>query len=256
MFVRSFNKTRAGVCLVATAGVMAGCSPDKATGPRVNDPAARATSTTSPAIRPAEQPFFAIAADFPEFGGYYFDSTGALRAFTNNLQRAEQLQGRLAQEAGRRPVSARLKSSPRLAVVLEYAAFSFLELATWRDKLFHVGFSTIPGFHSIGVRQSENRIVIAVRTADARSAVEEFALAAGIPASAFTVRVENPEKNFSTLESFAPPFRGGLRITPSRDFALAVCALGFNVYDGTAFVTASHCTAERGPEDPLTATAA
>lgn len=228
------------------AVVTAGCS-DAPTGRGARPDASRPRQLTRIATARAllqrphpggvEQWFAQIADSVPGFAGFYYDTP----------ERGGQLVVRVVAPSIAEDASARVRAvfaehgRPVAGITTLGARYSFLELSSWRDSIFH----NLPaGTWSLDVNEVSNLVDVGVENAGAAHRVQELALRAGIPESALN-RFITPRPAFrSTLSDQQRPVMGGLEVAWTQG---DICTIGVNgrwlglaPYSG--FTTASHCS--------------
>jgi hypothetical protein len=218
------------------------------------DPAAYPATANSALARgavprpmPGERHFYRLAEQIPGFGGYFFDDSGNLIAYVTSLTQADVARAALQGELGAARRSAHTEAAGPPQLEIRQARFSFLQLAGWRDALSAQGFAQVAGMHFIDLRETENRIAVAVTDGGAAAAVRSLAAVVGVPSEVLDVTVRPMERDFAlSLTDMVTPFAGGLKITQYESGNQ--CSMGFNTYTGHYFVTASHCTRAVGPD--------
>lgn len=209
---------------------------------------------TAPVGRRSELPLQALSRQVPAFGGYYFDAAGNLVVNVTDESVAPTIRG-MVQHLLDRPRRGRTPTAGQRELIVKRVAFDFTKLAQWRTALLRAG-SEVNGFHSIGISHSRNRIEISVSSPQAYSAMLAVVGRLGVPSHALHVSIEAEQNDFAdSLTKYVSAFGAGLRVSGYRfGNSFGPCTLGWNVYTGTAFITASHCTGERGPEPTTSAT--
>lgn len=189
-----------------------------------------------------------LATAIPGFGGYFYDREGSLNVFLKDLGRADQARQTLA-DVARRGRNGRLRNAGS-EIVFREGQFDFIELAKWRDSFTTVA-RELEGMHSLNADEGTNRVIIGVQSSEVEQAVRERAKTLGVPDDALDIRIGGQGKDLDNLDSFIFPAVGGIRIARYDQGFRFDCTIGFNTFDGTAFLTNSHCSFVRGPDpDP------
>ena len=223
--------------------VLAACSDVTPLAPRVAPNANVATrSARRQASYPAEERFVGLAHEIPGFGGYFYGLDGNLHAYLTDVSREKELR-KATRDLLDAPRSAISRHGKRARLIVHQGQFDFLQLAGWRDALFHDGQEQL---HSIGVDEAANSVRIGVATTGAVQLVSGLATRLGVPAAALRIEVAAPERDLQTLSDLVNPAVGGILITAYQ--TSQQCALGYNTLGGAYFVTNSHCTRVRGPD--------
>lgn len=184
-----------------------------------------------------------IAEAVPEFGGMYFDEMGQLVVTLTDVSQLAAAESRIRPLLGTHETAAGVVDGKSVRFVARAVQHTFLELAQRRAALRARVFGT-PGVVSLGVKESENRIVIGVAAADAGRHVRDVLAAIGVPDEMARIEeVSRPVVMSHTLASSMGDIHGGWEIT---NLGVGTCTLGFaarRYVDGSpVFVTNSHCT--------------
>jgi hypothetical protein len=188
--------------------------------------------------------FNQFSNEVPEFAGVYVDATGVPVVLLTDLAAENAARGKLATRIAARSGT----STPMRAAKAQY---SFKDLLRWRLAARSVlsRYSVV----SVGIDDRENRVRIGVTAASEIAALYSTLESMGVPRLAVDVRVQQRPSPVVTLRDYVRPVRGGLKIaTQNGD-----CSYGFsailNNYPGSQFfITASHCTPQRGVVDSVT----
>lgn len=252
---RDFNRALVLCALLAAVG----CSDATSVQPPPPDPHPAAQAARVVDDFPDEAEFRQIAAEIPEFGGYYLDEAGNLQTLVTDLSRAERVQQRLAPvlrrfqaERGGARFSRAGEAAPRVGV--RRAAFTFLQLAAWRNAVLSALGST-RGVVFIDLDEAVNRVTVGIESGSVRPRVEARLRALSLPRGAVGFVQADPIEALSgptaarrelgaftpvTLQNRVRPLLGGLRIGRMGHG----CTLGLVVLAGgqPGALTNSHCS--------------
>lgn len=234
------------VLLLCLAGLSA-CTDD-----RIVDPvtARRSLGADEASRYPGEVRFHEFSEGFPEFAGYYWDLQGNLHVLLTNSSRQNQVRSSLDSTFESYIASAHTPTTTNRSIVVHESRYNFKELARWRDILFRAVYD-IPDFQTIGINVMENQVEIGALTDVAVAAMRGIALSLGVPQEGVIVRRERQLRELQLLSDRFNVIGGGIKITTAGIEQLPqACTLGANTLHGTSFVTNSHCTDVRGPDNP------
>lgn len=236
-------------CRVVIGGVLllqACTEPEPATSPTAPQ-GMRALQQPQPPPRGIHATFYQIATQVPGFAGVVLDpENGGLTVLVSRADAAE----------GARPhvqaiIDRRLASDPewfggRVPVIrVRRVEYDFLQLYSFLEIVR--GVVSDPDVTDWMVRESLNRVVVGVRNAGAIQRIRERIMTLGVPEGALIVEVGSGIVPTATLEDRFSEAFGGLRVTGADG-----CTLGVNALDSAVarrtFITASHCTTEKGPD--------
>jgi hypothetical protein len=188
--------------------------------------------------------FVRIARAIPDFGGLYFDESGALTIVTTGDVQAMDSRA-LGAELGRIGVS--LDAQP---VRMQVGQYNFVQLDAMHRGVRDV--LSLAGVVYTDADERANRVRIGVEDARAAASVEQALAMLNMPREAVIISETEPIEPLQTLQSRVRPIGGGLQIwrfiPPG---SASTCTLGFNVRapnrpNVQGFVTNSHCTEQRG----------
>jgi hypothetical protein len=208
---------------------------------------------------PGERHFEELAAAEPAFAGFFVEA-GRLVVNVSDPVRDGAIRSLVA---ARMPIIRR--GRPAIPVETRTVAFSFLELAAWRNLVFR---EIAPAVEivSLDLDEVENRVAIGVASENAMEEARRAALARGIPPEAVYVALDrlalpglraasSPKpseaalrwRNHTDLTDRRRPIMGGQRIESGNGVdTFPVCTVGFSAVTApggdTIVVTASHCT--------------
>jgi hypothetical protein len=147
-----------------------------------------------------------IEKRFPGFGGYWFDSTGNLHAYTTNLRDSTKLKLELADELASWSTPTPNGQANERRIVFHEGRFSFGQLWNWRSVIARAAVETVPGFQSSSVRNSLNQVHFGVTDPKGISALQRIVASLNIPQEAVHLEVEG---QICTLEA-----RSGILVSP------------------------------------------
>ena len=229
----------------AVALTLAACTGDEVDrGNGVDAPVSlRAVLPQNVVRRPQEEKFAALAAHVPGFAGYHYEHGDLVIALTDTSQGARALA--LINRDGTGAEGARHRSGQRTGKTrFATAAFSFIELAAWRDALFPVLIES-DSVEYIDLDERANVVAVGVKAMDAEGWVRDAAIRAGLPERAVSVEVVPESREYALLTERVRPVRAGLMIAQRNQ---DLCTLGYVIrFVGTAgietgFLTNSHCS--------------
>lgn len=201
----------------------------------------------------------------PGFGGMFYDDNGNLNVYFSG---AAWLESNNAPEAAKQRVKTALTAvfnedlsirssasgaSTSAGIQFLQGQFSIHELARWRVKveaLMH-----IQGVVLSDLDEAKNRLKMGVENETVRTQILMALREARIPPGAVAIEIMPPFQQFSTLRDKNRPIQGGNEIDTlgaqepiNSNLQGQVCSTGFIGVLGftTGFVTASHCTFNRG----------
>lgn len=127
--------------------------------------------------------------------------------------------------------------------------YDFRQLAKW-TALLPIMTEDLPDVGFFATSKRDNRIVISVKTDNARREMEERLTMHEVPLEAVRFRMSGPTERHSTLTSYTPWLRAGFRIWTAENYRgnQSLCTMGptgvgeSSSYSGDYFLTASHCT--------------
>jgi hypothetical protein len=132
-----------------------------------------------------EGPLGRLAANNPEFGGWFQDQNGDVSVWVVNPQaNAGKVRAAVAQAIAQEPRDAAEKAS--YAVKVLPAQYSFMQLSDWRDSL-STRFEVYPGMRWIDVDDVRNRVSVAVDSRRTRGLLRSDAARMGIPSGSLNV---------------------------------------------------------------------
>jgi hypothetical protein len=224
---------------------LAGCQDDvlptdpERPGPEAASDPSQALRRSEQAIpRPHEAMFHKIASQVKGFGGYFYDEEGNMVVYLVDGQEEDVARKLLEPIIRGRDVGERERNTGQILV--KKADFSFLELASYRDR------ATDPVFEQFGVEwtdldEMQNRFVVGVSTSSARESVLKVLEEHRIPTEAVAFEETSRIMDQKSLRDRSRPIEGGYQIQRSGGWT---CTLGFNAYSGgyASFLTNSHCT--------------
>lgn len=234
------------VFLLFFAG-LTGCTDD-----RIVDPVNIRLSLVGyePSRYPAEVRFHELSESHPEFAGYYWDMEGNLHVILTNSSRQTEIRSSLDSTFESYVASAHVPTATERRIIIHQSKYNFKQLARWRDILFRALYD-VPGFQTIGVNVMDNTVEIGGVTDGAVAAMRGIALSLGVPEDGVIVRRERRLRELQLLSDRFDVVGGGIRITTVGIMQLPQeCTLGANTLHASSFVTNSHCTDVRGPDDP------
>ncbi|MBL8982412.1 MAG: hypothetical protein JNL26_09510 [Gemmatimonadetes bacterium] len=231
---------------VALVGVVVACgeSPERGLAPGSHTAGdLRAFIPVANIRRPQEEKFVQVAAVVPTFGGYYYDRGDLVIALTDTADGGRAVA--LVRRDGTGSEGARHTSGQRTGRTrLVTAAFSFTQLAAWRDALFAVVIES-DSVEYIDLDERANAIAVGVTDVAAERWVQGVATSLGLPQRALTVDVVAEARPFALLTERVRPVRAGLQITQRNQ---DLCTLGYVIRFAstagieTGFLTNSHCS--------------
>lgn len=157
-----------------------------------------------------------ISSKVPEFAGYYFEPNGTLVLRVRDLRQADAATTEARGLLRRRLINPQRGDTP--SIVVRNAAFTFRQLAAWRDLAHDAVFTSIPGVIMLDLDEASNRVVVGVDRGAATARVDVMARLAGIGVDTTAVVVE-PMAPYvaasapATIKSRADVLAGGLEIT-------------------------------------------
>jgi hypothetical protein len=216
-------------------------------------------------VRPEEQAFADLAAKSPSSAGFHFDSTGTMVVHVRDP--AEDGAARGAAVALLASGQLRSAKSRPLAVSVMRAAYTFGELAVWRDVIFD-NLLSVPGVTALDLDEEINRVVVGLdptNSATLRASLPQQLAPLGVDSNAVifresralltTGRVATRVSSISnTIAQDVDVLVGGVLFS----FPTGTCTIGAMVdYNGAAsFLTGSHCTTTMFAPDGSVATQA
>lgn len=209
--------------------------------------------------------FLAYTDSSPGFGGFFFDSAGALTVHVKGTQNdgvvVAFLTRFLKRNAGRFRDRQGRAYAPSVRV--QRGSFDWEELARYR-YILHKAVASFDEVLSDDIDELTNRVRIGVTTEAVRARVLARAAALGVPPAALIVQAGARSWLDQTLrDTFRPTLYGGIAIDTATSLN-GHCTIGYNVWrsvepwqwDFTGyptpdqsqryFITASHCTRHRG----------
>lgn len=209
-------------------------------------------STPEPTEYPAERAFWELARVAPSHGGLYFDTlTGDLNVYLKDMTEGPAAKRALPIVFSEGLASARARH-PQAGIVFKQGTYTFIELARWRDALDSVLMAT-PSVQWWGVDHAKNQIVVGVLSGADSEAIVAMALELAIPAGALRFEKTGRVHPEQTLLDSIRPVKGGIVLEHKKSPTSPIyqCTLGFLALWGGehAFVTASHCSSQRGALD-------
>ncbi len=180
----------------------------------------------------------------PDFGGLFFDESGAPNVFLLDPTKRGAAVVALAEYFGRAGAGQRAQELAS-RVVTHQGAYTFRALAEYRQR-FMQGMPI--GVTSLDVDDRLNRFVIGIETAEAEQTIRSEVARYGIPSDAVLTVVEGRSELLVTLQQQASPSKiAGYQINTIDNPLTNACTLGALAFDGVDstsmyFVTASHCT--------------
>jgi len=199
---------------------------------------------------PDDRPFTELALVAPSHGGLYFDTlTGDLTVYLKDLSQGPAAKRALSLLLSDALARARTKH-PHAGIVLKQGTYTFVELARWRDTLDAFLMETRSA-QWWGIDHANNRIDIGVLSGADSGAIVAMALDLAIPAGALRFERTGRILDKNTLQDSIRPVEGGIRIARPISGVPGICTFGFPALRGGqhAFVTASHCSTQRGRLD-------
>lgn len=244
--LRSFKRCMSVGLLIG----LAGCEGDLAfPGTPAEQPQRQVASLPQPArAKPhsIDDEFARIARDeIPGFGGYYFDAHGRFTMYLKNPRTSVGARAAMLRNLNGRKFAVGGDQIQVSEIEVRGGAYDFAELDAWRGRARAT--LQIPGVVSLDVDEVVNRVRIEVQSAYVEGRVQDALARLGVPGEAVIIsRAERP-KSLQTLSSQLRPIRGGLRIEHDA-YNQYFCTIGFNAdREGVrGFVTAGHCTQEKG----------
>lgn len=207
-------------------------------------------------IREEEREFFDLERTLPGFGGYIFDADGNLVAWVKGRTREKESQAKAILEGILESKKAAL-GGHRGQVQVRDAAYSFTELAGWRDRM-RLGILGAPGVVFLDADEEANRVVVGVSNEEARSKVVAFVAQAGIPPAAVAVHAAGGEPSYGmsepatqvgqsgSLKDQSRPMMSGMYVTWDnwKDGQRYGCTIGLiGIQNGQTYaVTNAHCS--------------
>jgi hypothetical protein len=195
----------------------------------------------------AEAKLLEIARNVPGFGGVYYDGDVAVINLVD-LSRSENARSIVAPMLSARPRHRR-DGGPK-EYRFQKVDYSFDQLVAWYDQIEPVW--KIPELVSTDIRESRNRISVAVATLEAVGQVTSLLLSLGIPQGAFEVVTGKwfTPTNID-LNAYYRPVMPSFGVCP--DAVHCPCSTSVNVKlpgESTVYmVTATHCTLTYGGYD-------
>lgn len=226
------------------------------------DAAPRLRADAAPRAVPQnlDDEFVRIAEKVPGFGGMFVDEAGEVHVHLKNPATGASarpvIEAFLAERERGAGAGANIRA--RAPMRFRQGAFEFRELRRWHDEQLPAVWN-IPGVTFTDIDERQNRLVVAVRDADAGKRVRGLVASLRLPAEAVVVEEYGEAQELSTLRNNVRPTPGGIGIsftgsTPAGD--LHDCTLGFNAYIGSppddidstvhVFLTNTHCTGTPG----------
>ena len=189
---------------------------------------------------PGEQEFVELSKEIPGFAGYHYEGDTRVVSLTDPGQQDRAAAALDAREKVEPSAHDEAKSGGGTRFVK--ADYDYPTLRAWRDKAAE-GVLSVDGVAYLDLDEVRNRIAVGVADDKAAAAVADQLKAAGVPAEATIVDVEDPVQ-LDQLSGFFRPLQGGWQI--QNGLGALPCTLGFvTTYPPNgqrAFVTASHCT--------------
>jgi hypothetical protein len=282
--VQEFGGGRRTGLVVAVAATLSGCESRTPTEQALIAPAAAVAidagfrSDALPLIiRPEEQPFADLSRRVPSSAGFVVDSGGTLVVMIRDERDADAAIAVMSERVSDHDPTARFTS-----VRARRVAYSFGELARWRDSLSHHVFNRVAGVSSLDLDEATNRVtigIVSVRFDDARAEIQTMLPLLGVPDAAVrfiigeygTLSAGTPTLAHREMPQLPPMVTdyfadlvGGISIMPSQaasGLTGVPCSIGFtaNYSPPTggsylALVTATHCTSIWGAPDGTTFT--
>lgn len=200
--------------------------------------------------------FHQLSEEIGGFGGYWWDSQGNLHVNITDIARKDAAKAAVSAIFARYRPSAHVTAGANRTIIVHAARFNFKQLSAWRDDLFK-DIAALGGVQSIGVNERLNRVTVGVVTNSPVNAVQAIAERIGIPRDGLTVFVEPPARELEQyLSDRLDPVFGGAKITTYGESGTPrPCTVGVNTFQGTHFLTTSHCSDTRGPEPLYPSTA-
>jgi hypothetical protein len=227
-----------GLTLVAFILVMA-CVDE---GREPSAPSALTSTVPEPALefRTLDEELIALAGLIPGFGGLFADPTETVIL----LQDPASQRNVAADVVGPflRQVWSLNRNAGDRPLVFRPARYLFTELAAWRSEFDS---QTPRGTVFSDIDERRNRIVIAVATNEAATAVRTILASMNVPDSAHSiVRADHPVPGLDSLRGVVRPTTAGVWIVRSFGGYSSNCSLGANVWKTGSyyFITNSHCS--------------
>ena len=205
--------------------------------------------------RPAEKLMQSLSTEFPGFGGYFLDGTGALVVYVADSAQNHLLRGRIADMLDHGELQthrSRIRS-----IVVRRAQFDFASLAEWRERITNGMLGQVAGVVSVDADEQANRVTIGLDkdlATHRRGEVIQRLRQLGIPIGAIQIvlrvrpnpnvgRVATPPLLLpanATLTDVASPVVAGYKVFVGGSY----CTLGPTIlHNGNpAALTSSHCT--------------
>ena len=211
--------------------------------------------------------FTRLARQIPGFGGMYYDKSGTLNVYMTAQRkgaatlRAQDLATQLRTFGGLAVQSHLLRANALggrapingAAVVVQPAAYDFLQLRAYKDRLRSV--FRVRGVVYVDIDETANRLHIAMSPGASQAQLTKALVRAGVPQEAVIVSQISPIAPLTTtVQDRLRPVPGGAQITfllPDEPGFLGVCTVGFDANmpshpNQRFFVTASHCSQVQG----------
>jgi len=220
-------------------GIIA-CEPHDPVGPQVQrDSTVSAQRVT---VYPEERAAWALAQAVPASAGFYIDTaSGNVVVSLTTLRQAAAARSVFQSRFASVLAGVRIKR-PRAQVVVRQVAFTYTQLARWRDALRGDVFST-PGAVWLDLDEVRNAVVVGLEPGADESTIRRLAAGHSIPDAGVAFEVTGPAVRQALLTDSVRPIAGGTQIQTLLSGTYVTCTLGFPaLWNGVmAFVTASHC---------------
>lgn len=197
-----------------------------------------------------EDDFRVIAQTDPDFAGIYLDDE--LVPVVVSARRALSAEGSFRARARVAAKSGAFSAAAAARQVV--ACYSWIELDSLREVVrAGIRSSMVP--LGVGIDVKENQLLLSTETANAAAARQMLAKA-GIPASAYRLRIQDGVTAGASLRDKVRPITGGLMIAASTDGS-GYCSMGLQAWKndengymdpslGRFVLTANHCAPPQG----------
>lgn len=255
-------ESRQPALIILVVVALSACADEIPTRPILEPPRLGAVGPDSAFIDdgsfPGERAYKAVAAEFPGFAGYFYDS-GKVIVETTVEGRTERMLESTRRAMGSGMLDARNGvSSQTAAMTLRTVSYSYRQLDRWR-RLVRDELYSLREAHWLALDVMANQIIVGVRDVAVAARIAQEAVKLGVPVGAFRTSTAQ----FSPIASAKPPavtafsadlrgrgrpVVGGMLIqmlnTAHNNNRTVDCTLGIGVlYNGVAgFLTNSHCT--------------
>ena len=226
------------LCTCGLLAVVSACDePSNPTQPPSEEDSPRPADLRAERVVTLDDEFERIARDeVPGFAGYYLDDEGrSVVLLVDPTQRA--VAARVVVAAYRARVGL-----PAAPAIIRAARYDFIQLKRWRDVA--IPLTRGDGVFTLDIDEVANKVRVGVQDMAKAAELQSALLAAGIPASAVTVKVEPRPEYRQSLQGQHRPVHAGYQVQGSGrpPCTLTVNAGGSGENFTSFFFTASHCT--------------